>query len=197
MALNPTIVLLSVVLLLLRELEQVATTKAWLARDERRLHERSPAIAEAVVARVGPLSTAALAVIAAEELIIITMLALSAIQWELRELWAGLLVTWGGLAAGHLMLTMAWRLYLPGTLSTILSLPFFPIAWSSLNGTATLDGLSVAKWALAMTILAFANGALSRRLAVRFETWLRVCSFLSREEQQFRPDHWPDGRASS
>ena len=117
-------------------------------------------------------STSSLALVVAEEFIILATFTAITVEFRLYAFWAGILLGFFIHLLVHILMFIINRRYVPFVITSILSSIYCLIAIHDLNVYQPLAWPAVAEWTLAAVIIIGGNLRLAHALAAKFEGWL-------------------------
>lgn len=161
------------IVFMLHDLEELIFIKWWLSRNKTTLLTRYPRLAPFVISHLDSLSTQALALVVAEEFLLLSLFTLLAVEYQLYGAFAGFVAVYLLHLALHSFKAILMRQYVPATITAVLTAPYGVYALAQLGERGLIHGSEVLFWGVWAGTFALANLALAHFLARKFERWLR------------------------
>lgn len=160
------------IVFMFHDFEEIIIFKPWMNANRAALEKRLPASVARIFARHGDISTSAYALAVAEEFVVLSALTLIAVEWNLYEFWAGMMLGFFIHLLIHVGQFLAYRRYVPVILTSLPSGLYCLVALHDLNFFHTLNWNLVALWIFFSLIIIGVNLTLALNLAVKFDYWL-------------------------
>jgi hypothetical protein len=167
-----TLMWLLPIVFMLHDFEEIIMFKPWMNANRTALEKRLPARTARIFANHADMSTSAYALAVAEEFIILSSLTLLAVELNLYEFWAGMMLGFFIHLLIHVGQFLAYRRYVPVILTSLPCGLYCLVALHDLNFSHPLSWNLVALWTFISLLIIGANLALALQLAVKFDGWL-------------------------
>lgn len=161
------VVLLVIVVFMIHEFEEIVFIKPWLSRQ--RANSR---ISSHPFSAMHNISTSTIAVLIAEEYIVFSGIALSAVLFGWYSLFEGFLLLYSLHLVGHIFEPMRYRSNTPSFVTSVLTLPWCIFGLYYLGGHGLVTALWVALWFVVMAIMVGLNFRLIYGIAPIVERYL-------------------------
>jgi hypothetical protein len=170
-----TIMWLLPAVFMVHELEEIIMMRPWYVKNEQFIRSHFPRLAPQI-ARTGSLSASAIALVAGEELVILTAVTLVSVEYGLYSVWAGFLIAFLLHLVFHVGSFFIMGRYVPYVITSALAAVYSGWALIVLYGAGVLRLTDVVLWTLFAIVFIVVNLDLAVRLAGRFDKWLEKWS---------------------
>lgn len=169
-----TLMWLLPVVFMIHDFEEIIMMKPWLTKNWPKLEKRLPAKAIRAMAKQKDMSVSAYALAVAEEFVVLSTLTLVAIEMNLNNFWAGLLIGFFIHLLVHIGQFVAFRGYVPVIITSIPAAVYSLIALHDLNVVHPLNRGMVAVWTVVSLAIIVVNLLLALKIAQKFDGWLKL-----------------------
>jgi uncharacterized membrane protein YagU involved in acid resistance len=120
------------------------------------------------------LSVSAFALAVAEEFVLLVVFTFIAVEFELYNFWAGLLIGFFIHLIVHIVQFLVLRKYIPFTFTTIPAALFSIIAFHDVNFHAIGTHKMVIIWTIVFTLFHHRKFEIRHKAATKFDKWLNI-----------------------
>lgn len=168
-----TLLWLLPVVFMIHDLEEIIMMKPWMNKHWLEIEKKFPKKIIDKMETHRRLSVSAFALVVAEEFILITVFTFIAVQYQLYNFWAGLLIGFFIHLLVHIAQFLAFRKYVPFIFTAIPAAIFSIIALHDLSILTKLDTKMVIVWSVAFVLIIFFNLSFTIKLSLKFDLWLK------------------------